>query len=68
MNEFTPPPDFVQNTMERIRRIEGKSPRFLGNRTIGLLAGYVGAAGALLIGIVNLLRMLIAIYAPVVCH
>lgn len=68
MKEFTPSPDFVQNTMAAIQSIEDKTPRLSWHTAIGLFAGYSGAAGALLIGIANLLRLLTALYAPVVCH
>jgi hypothetical protein len=70
MKEFTPSPDFVENTMAAVRAIEvdEKSTRLSWYMIIRPVAGYAGAAGALLLGLVNLLRILAAVYAPVACH
>jgi hypothetical protein len=70
MKEFTSSPDFVEKTMAAVRAVEAeeKSPRLSWYMMMRPVAGYAGAAGALLIGIVNLLRLLAAVYAPVVCH
>ncbi len=70
MKEFMPSPDFVEKTMAAIRAAETqeRAPRLPWFSVARPIAGYVGAAGALLIGAVNLLRLLGALYAPVVCH
>jgi hypothetical protein len=68
MKEFTPTPDFIQKTMSHILRIKEETPRVWLYSSRRSIAGYAGAAGALLIGIVNLVRLLATLYAPVVCH
>jgi hypothetical protein len=68
MKEFMPSPDFVKNTMEAIRAIEVKKPQLSWEATIRSIAGYAGAAGALIIGIINLLRFIATVYAPIGCH
>jgi SRSO17 transposase len=68
MKEFNPSPDFVKNTMARIQHIEEQRQRKWRKSAIRVAAQYTGAAGAMLIGIVNLVRLFAMVYAPVVCH
>jgi hypothetical protein len=68
MKEFTPSPHFVHNTMVSIRQIEGSKRKPKGLAAMSVIVQYTGMAGVLLVGIINLLRLLAAVYAPIVCH
>jgi hypothetical protein len=67
MKEFIPSQDFVKNTMASIRRMEQRR-RHRGVSAIRVVVQYIGAASAVLIGIVNLIRLLATVYAPVICR
>jgi hypothetical protein len=68
MKEFTPSPHFVHNTMVGIRQIEESRVKPKGLAVVSSFLQNIGIAGALLVGIVNLIRLLAAVYAPIVCH
>jgi|WetSurMetagenome_2_1015567.scaffolds.fasta_scaffold258005_2 hypothetical protein len=68
MKEFTPSPHFVHNTMASIRQIEKSKRMHKGFAAVSATMRYAGMVGALLVGIINLLRLLAAVYAPIVCH
>jgi hypothetical protein len=68
MKEFTPSPHFVHNTMVSIRQIEESKVKHKGLAVVSSSMQYIGIAGALFIGIINLLRLFAAVYAPIVCH
>ncbi len=66
MKEFIPSRDFVKNTMAGIRRIEHR--RQPGASLMRAVVQYGGALCAILLGLVNLARLLATVYAPVVCR
>jgi hypothetical protein len=68
MKEFIPTPHFVHNTMVSIRQIEGSKRMHKGLAAMSVIVQYTGMAGVLLVGIINLLRLFAAVYAPIVCH
>ena len=68
MKDFNPSSDFVKMTMARVQHIEEQRKKQWRESAIGLIAQYVGAIIAIVIGIVNLIRLFATIYAPVVCH
>jgi hypothetical protein len=70
MDEFKPSAEFVAITMKKIAVIPVKRS-FMQRLSLAGTHGfirYVCPAGALLVGIVNLVRLLATVYAPSICH
>jgi hypothetical protein len=69
MKAFEPSPDFVKNTMEKIHALDGAVSRPLPRLFYLRAALQFGvSAGTLLLGAINMVRLLVTIYAPAVCH
>ncbi len=70
MKEFKPSSDFTAGTMRKIRAYEQEQLRLVVRRQPafpGLLRMVVSAGGVAL-GILNLVRLYLAVFSPLVCR
>ena len=70
MKEFEPSSNFTYGTMRKIRAYEQEQRRSVAQRQpvfSGLLPMIV-SAGGVVFGILNLVRLYLAVFSPVVCR
>jgi hypothetical protein len=68
MKEISPSPNFVENVMAELYRSETKEYRPFTASAIGTIIVHAGTAVAVLIGIVNCIRLFASVYAPIACR
>ncbi len=70
MKEFEPSSDFKSGTMRKIRDYEHERQRSVAQRPLVFpdLLRMAAAAGGMFLGILNLVRLYLAVFSPVVCR
>jgi hypothetical protein len=70
MKEFKPSSDFTAGTMRKIRAYEREQSRSVAQRqpVFPRLLRMALSGGGLLLGILNLVRLYLAVFSPVVCR